>query len=150
MATKVERVPSFIFLGTHISQDLTWPINTTSLVKKAQKQLYSVTTLRKTNLSKQLLVSPYHCSIESILKENHQISQTIISTHLPVLEDIYSTQCLHQSTNISHIPLRSPPPHLLPSRKCYTSIKIRTSRAPSTIRELLDTKQLGNMYYLVE
>ena len=38
---RVERVSSFRFLGTHISEDLTWTANTTALVKKAQQQLLS-------------------------------------------------------------------------------------------------------------
>ena len=35
----VERVASFKFLGTHISVDLTWTANTTSLAKKAHQRL---------------------------------------------------------------------------------------------------------------
>lgn len=59
----VESVTTFKFLGTHISQDLTWSVNITSLVKKAQQQLYFLRMLRKTNLSQQLLMSFYHCSV---------------------------------------------------------------------------------------
>lgn len=33
---EVERVCSFKYLGVHISEDLTWTLNTTQLVKKAQ------------------------------------------------------------------------------------------------------------------
>ncbi len=36
----VERVTTFKFLSTHITPDLTWTANTTSLVKKAQQRLY--------------------------------------------------------------------------------------------------------------
>lgn len=36
----VERVSSAKFLGVHISEDLSWNINTTSLAKKAQRRLY--------------------------------------------------------------------------------------------------------------
>ncbi|KAI4872717.1 hypothetical protein NFI96_007016, partial [Prochilodus magdalenae] len=36
----VEQVTSFKFLGTHISSDLTWSLNSSVLVKKAQQRLY--------------------------------------------------------------------------------------------------------------
>ena len=35
----VERVSSFKFLGIHISEDLSWSQNSTTLVKKAQQRL---------------------------------------------------------------------------------------------------------------
>lgn len=43
----VERVCSTKFLGVHISEDLFWINNTTSLVKKAQTHLYFLCKLRK-------------------------------------------------------------------------------------------------------
>ena len=62
---RAERVASFKFLSTHISEDLTWTADTTALVKKAQPRLYFL--LKKVNLSQQLLGSFYRCSTESIL-----------------------------------------------------------------------------------
>ena len=53
----VERVSSFKFLGIHISENLSWTINTTAIVKKAQQWLYFLRTLRKANLSPQHLRS---------------------------------------------------------------------------------------------
>ncbi|KAK3557985.1 hypothetical protein QTP86_005625 [Hemibagrus guttatus] len=38
----IERVPSFKFLGVHISEDLTWSVNASFLVKK----LYNKLTVR--------------------------------------------------------------------------------------------------------
>ena len=38
--TAVEIVSSFKFLGVHITEDLTWTNNTTTLVKRAQQRLY--------------------------------------------------------------------------------------------------------------
>ncbi|KAI3366888.1 hypothetical protein L3Q82_009531, partial [Scortum barcoo] len=35
----VERVSSFKFLGTHISENLSWTTNTSSLIKKAHQRL---------------------------------------------------------------------------------------------------------------
>ena len=36
----VERVESFKYLGVHLSADLSWSLNTTALVKKAQQRLH--------------------------------------------------------------------------------------------------------------
>ncbi|KAK3539436.1 hypothetical protein QTP70_007783 [Hemibagrus guttatus] len=43
----VERVNNTKFLGVHISEDLSWMTNTTSLAKKAQSRLYFLRKLRK-------------------------------------------------------------------------------------------------------
>ena len=58
---------SFKFLSTHISEDLTWKANSTTLVKKAQQPLCSLRLLKKVNLSQQLLESLYRRSIKSVL-----------------------------------------------------------------------------------
>ncbi|TWW64990.1 hypothetical protein D4764_22G0006370 [Takifugu flavidus] len=47
----VERVSSFKFLGTHLSQDLTWMTNCSSLVRKAHQRLFFLRTLKKHHLS---------------------------------------------------------------------------------------------------
>jgi len=59
----VERVSTFKFLGTHISEDLTWKHNTSH-------GAYFLRVLRKVNLSQRLLISFYRCSIESVLSHN--------------------------------------------------------------------------------
>ena len=51
----VEREACFKFLDTNISQDLTW------------SHLYFLRTLKRANVSQQLLLSFYRCSVESIL-----------------------------------------------------------------------------------
>ncbi|KAL0201505.1 hypothetical protein M9458_004692, partial [Cirrhinus mrigala] len=63
----VEPVSSFKFLGTHISEDLSWTTNTSSLVKKAHQRLLFLRTLKKNQLSSATLVNFYRCTIESIL-----------------------------------------------------------------------------------
>ncbi len=136
----VERVTTFKFLGTHISQDL---------VKKAQQRLYFLRKLRKTNLSQQLLVSFYHCSVGSILSHGILMwyagctmaekkalqrginsAQKITGAQLLSLADIYSTRCIRLARSIikdsSH-----PGNHLftlLPSGRRFRSLKTRTSR----------------------
>ena len=45
--TAVERVNSTKFLGMHITEDLTWSTNTTSLHKKARQRLYFLRRLKQ-------------------------------------------------------------------------------------------------------
>ena len=115
----MERVSSFRFLGTHISDDLTWSTNINSLVKKAQQRFYFLRTLRKVNLSQQLLVSFYRCSIESVLTHGILVwygnssvadkkapqrvikkAQKITNTHLPALEDICTSRPSHPAHHL--------------------------------------------------
>ncbi|KAK3514930.1 hypothetical protein QTP86_005256, partial [Hemibagrus guttatus] len=53
----VERVSSFKFLETHISEDLSWTTNTSSLVKKAHQCLFYLNTLKKNHLSRTTLTN---------------------------------------------------------------------------------------------
>ena len=50
-----------------LSEDLKWKMNTTATVKKAQQRLYFLQTLKRNNLSPELLKSFYHCCIESVI-----------------------------------------------------------------------------------
>ncbi len=64
---EVERVSSFNYLVVHISEDLTWTLNTTQLVKKAQQRLYFLRRLRKFGISPKILNNFYSCVVESVL-----------------------------------------------------------------------------------
>ena len=64
---EVEQVATFKFLGTTISQDLSWTENTTAIVKKAQQRLHFLRILRKNNLQQNLMVTFYRSTIESVL-----------------------------------------------------------------------------------
>ncbi|KAK3554035.1 hypothetical protein QTP70_019154 [Hemibagrus guttatus] len=64
---EVERVNDIKFLGLHITKDLTWTINTTYLVKKAQQRLFFLRKLKKAKVPSQLLVNFNRSTIESIL-----------------------------------------------------------------------------------
>lgn len=64
---EVERVSNFKYLGLHISEDLTWTLNTTQLIKKAQQRLYYLRKLRKLDLSFKILSIIYNCVVKSIL-----------------------------------------------------------------------------------
>ena len=46
----VERMSSTKFLGVHVSKELSWTTNTTSLVKKAQWRLYFLCKLKRGSL----------------------------------------------------------------------------------------------------
>lgn len=63
----VERVSDFKLLGLHLGDDLSWKINTTAMIKKAQQQLNFLRVLKNNTLAKELLVSFYRCSTESTL-----------------------------------------------------------------------------------
>ncbi|XDV25252.1 hypothetical protein PO909_029198 [Leuciscus waleckii] len=105
---EVERVNDIKFLGLHITKDLTWTINTSHLVKKAQQRLFFLRKLKKAKVPTQLLVNFYRSTIESILcycitvwyssctAENRQAltrtvktAQRIIGIKLPNLDMIY-------------------------------------------------------------
>lgn len=60
-------VSNFVFLGMFISEDLSWTINTSSLIKKENQNLVFLRTLRKNKLSASILGNFYHCVIERIL-----------------------------------------------------------------------------------
>ena len=143
----MERVSSFKFLGTHVTEDLTWTINSSALVKKAQQQLYFLMTLRKTDLFIKLLVSFYHCSTESLLtycitvwyancsEADRRALQRVINTSqkvilsLPSLEDTFRSRCLHRASSV----LKDATHHyhhffsLLPSQRHYRALNTCTS-----------------------
>ncbi|KAK3516317.1 hypothetical protein QTP70_009371 [Hemibagrus guttatus] len=123
----VKRVSSFRFLGTHISEDLSWTINTSSLVKKAHQHLFYLNTLKKNYLSSTILVNFYHCTIESILtncitvwygncsvpdrkalQREVKTAQRIIGTPLPAIEDIQKKCCLRWAHSILFPPCPQP------------------------------------------
>ena len=145
----VERVPTFKFLGIHITEELSWSTNTTATVKKAQQRLHFLRLLRKNKLRQKLLVSFYRSAIESILAYGITVwyagcsaadrralqrvinaAQKIVGCPLPSLEDISSSRCLNRARNI--IKDSSHPAHhlfnLLPSGRRYRSIRARTTR----------------------
>ena len=145
----VERVSSFKFLGTHISADMTWTTNTSSLVKKAHQRLFFLRTLRKNQLSSTILVNFYRCAIESILTNCATVwygscsvaerkalqrvvktAQRITGTPLPAIEHIQRKRCLHRARSI--LKDSSHPAHrlfsLLPSGRRFRCLRTRTSR----------------------
>lgn len=64
--TEVEHVSSFKFLSVHISEALSWALNTSRLVKKVQQHLYFLRRLQNLHLSL-ILVKFSHGMTVSIL-----------------------------------------------------------------------------------
>lgn len=63
----VEIVQSTKFLGVHLTENLTWSLNTSHTAKKAQQRLYFLRRLRKAHLPPPILTMFYRGTIESIL-----------------------------------------------------------------------------------
>ena len=106
--TDVEQVSSFKFLGTHISNDLSWSVNSAEILKKANQRLYFLRKLKAYGVSQCILVNFYRAIIESVLtssitvwygrvskSEVNKLSSVIrsaekdIGTKLPSLDSIY-------------------------------------------------------------
>uniref|UniRef100_A0A3P8WVL5 Peptidase M12B domain-containing protein n=1 Tax=Cynoglossus semilaevis TaxID=244447 RepID=A0A3P8WVL5_CYNSE len=159
---EVEQVRNFKFLGLHISEDLSWTVNTKNIIKKAQQRLFFLRTLRKNKLPRPLLKNFYHCTIESVLtygctvwhasctmQEKKQLqrviktAQWIIGSPLPCLEDIHSDRLLRRARKIRDDPAH--PGHTLfttlPSGRLRV-LKTRTNRMknsffPTAVKRLL-------------
>uniref|UniRef100_A0A8C5DT67 Reverse transcriptase domain-containing protein n=1 Tax=Gouania willdenowi TaxID=441366 RepID=A0A8C5DT67_GOUWI len=63
----VERVSSTKFLGVHISEDLSWCLNSASLAKKANQRLYFLRKLRRARAPSSIMHTFYSGTIESIM-----------------------------------------------------------------------------------
>ncbi|XP_062891797.1 uncharacterized protein LOC134339323 [Mobula hypostoma] len=115
----VELVSSFKFLGVRISEDLTWSLNSSILIKKAQQSLYFLQSIKKAHLCPRILTDFYRCIIESILTNcisvlygncpvsDHKAlqrvvktAQRIIGTPLPTTENIYHKRYLGRVKSI--------------------------------------------------
>nr|XP_049579054.1 uncharacterized protein LOC125970577 [Syngnathus scovelli]XP_049579055.1 uncharacterized protein LOC125970577 [Syngnathus scovelli] len=141
-SSAVEVVSSTKFLGVHITEDLTWTMNTTALVKRAQKRLYFLRRMRRAHLPPPIMRTFYRSTIESILtsclsvwcggctasdwKNVRRVVRTaerIIGAPLPSIQDISSQRCMSRARNIINDP--SHPHHglfsLLPSGKRFAA-----------------------------
>lgn len=145
----VERVTNCKFLGVTVAENLSWGINATSAIGKAQQHLFYLRKVKSAKLHQQLMVNFYDCAISSILthgfivwsssctKAEQQVLQgvvktagKVIGTSLLEISTIYTTHCLHRVHNIlrdQHHPAHHLF-HLLPSGRRYRSICARTPR----------------------
>ena len=143
--TVVKQVESFTFLGSTISNDLSWGNNTASMVKKGQQRMYLLRQLNKFGISPIILKRFYHAIIESVLTfsitvwfgrasyEEKALLETlvrcaskIVRLTLPTIESVYHTRCVHKSNksvrDATHLF------ELLKSGKRYRSVKSKTTR----------------------
>lgn len=165
----VESVESTKFLGVHITNDLSWSTNTTSLVKKAHQRLHFLRRMRRANLPPPALTTFYKGAIESILTSSLSVwygscsaadqtalqrvvrsAEKIIGSALPSIQDIYPLRCYKRATNI--IKDFTHPTHklftLLPSGKRYSSMRCKSTRLinsffPQAIRLLNSLMKTG-------
>ena len=146
---QVETVSSVKFLGTHISKDLSWSVNSAALVKKANQRLYFLRVLRRQQVQQRLLVDFYRATIESILTHGisvwyaactagdkhalHRVVRTaekVIGCPLPSIETLATTRSLDRAKRI--LADQSHPANAiferLPSGRRFRSLTCRTSR----------------------
>ena len=64
----MERFMTYKLLGVHFSDDLSWNIHIEHIVKKANKRLYALRTLKKSNLTIMQLVQVYCRIVRSVLE----------------------------------------------------------------------------------
>ncbi|XP_053083447.1 uncharacterized protein LOC128316964 [Pangasianodon hypophthalmus] len=164
----VFRVNSSKFLGVHISEDLSWVTNTTSLAKKAQSRLYFLRKLRKARVPPPIMCFFYQGTIESILTScitvwyggcNASFPKTlqrivnaaskIIGVSLPSLVDIFHTRLTSRAISIAADASHPSNLHfsLLPSGRRYRSLQARSTRlSNSFIHQAV--RMLNSAHYL--
>ena len=64
---EVAIVPTFTFLGLHLSEDLKWDVNTDHSVKKAQQRFFVVRRLKSFGLGRSAMVKFYRAVTECVL-----------------------------------------------------------------------------------
>ena len=64
----IERVKCFKLLGVYISEDLTWGVNCDYVIKKANRRLYALRTLKKCGVPVEDLISIYCSLIRSVIE----------------------------------------------------------------------------------
>ncbi len=121
----MERVSSTKFLGVHITDDLTWTTNTTSLIKKVQQRLHFLRRLKRASFPPPILTTFYRGTIESMLTSCITVwygncsaadcktlqrtvnkAAKIIGAPLPSILDFFLARCSSKANNIVNDPTR--------------------------------------------
>ena len=121
------------FLGSVISNNLTWELNIDSIIKKPQHRLYFLRRLRSFGLTTQIMLTFYRAVIESVLtfsitvwfgsitvKEKLRLNRVvkiafrIIGRDLPRLESLYQQRLLGRASIISHDSSHPPMTYIIP------------------------------------
>ena len=115
----VTQVTSFKFLGTYIADNIKWQENISDICKKARQRLYFLRTLNSFNVHRDILISFYRATIESILTRSFlvwykaasqndlnklgsiiQTAEKIIDISLPSIEQLYKERSLNRTLAI--------------------------------------------------
>ncbi|XP_038145443.1 uncharacterized protein LOC119786273 [Cyprinodon tularosa] len=118
LGSAVKVINSAKFLGVHIIDNLTWTVNTSSLVERAQMCMYFLRRMRR-GPAPTILTTFYRSTIESALtscltvwcegcsttewKKVRRVVRTaerIIRAPLPSIKDISSKRCMSRARNI--------------------------------------------------
>ena len=146
----IEMVTSFKFLGTIISNDLSWDANITAIIKKAQQRIFFLRLLRKFKLSAHILASFYRATIESVLTFSITVwygsateeqkarlqrvvknASKIVGAELPALSDIYTQRVVKRGDKITKDTAHPANSlfQLLPSGRRYRFLGASTERS---------------------
>ena len=164
--TVVDQVDSFKFLGTHVSNNLSWSVNCQEILKKARQRLFFLRKLRSFGVSKAILVNFYRAIIESVLTFSICIwygsatqadlrkltsvvgtAEKIIGTSLPSLESIYINRMEKKTLKIMSDPCHPAFEYfkLLPSGRTLRTFKgcrrLTTSFFPSAVKHYNSSKR---------
>jgi len=145
----VQQVDSFKFLGLHISNQLTWDINTSVVCKKAHQRLYFLRQLKKFRMTIPIMTRFYRSVIESVLTFSNTVwygsasrsdktklnrvvktASKIAGCELPSIEKIYNQRVLRKAKSIIS-DTQHPANHLfqlLPSGRRYRCTKSKSTR----------------------
>ena len=160
----VDQIETFKFLGLHISNKLTWDVNTSEICKKAHQRLYFLRQLKKFRLTTPIMTQFYRSVIESVLtfsntawygstssnnkKKLNRVVKTaskIAGCELPSIDSIFQERVTRKARSIISDKLHPANPlfQLLPSGKRYRSIKCKSNRLqhsfyPTAVKMLND------------
>ena len=130
----VERVSSTKFLGVHVSEDLSWTTNTSSLAKRAHQRLHFLCKLRRAGAPPPIMCTFYRRTIESVLsscitvwygacttscrrslQRIVRVAEKITGTSLAPLQELYNARLTRKAIRIAEIP---PTLHVASSVSC--------------------------------
>ena len=111
----VEQFESFMFLGVHITNKLTWSKHTKTVVKRAQQNLFALRRQKRFGMGPQILKRFYSYTIKSMvaslpgcitawygncsafdrkaLQRVVRTAQYITGAKLPAIQDLYTRRC---------------------------------------------------------
>ena len=117
--TPVDQVTTFKFLGSFVTDDMSWNFNCNKLLMKARQRLYFLRKLKSFNVNNTILLSFYRAIVESILTSSITVwydkatvyhkqridsvvrqAERIINTNLPSIESIYLNRMKNKTSKI--------------------------------------------------